>query len=265
MPAKAIVNFAHRTFFTLALFRHGCTQSRNGPPLPLPRFTPPRVPAGRDTVCLRTRCCGHQSLVPRASRASSVCHSDAAETRRLAAAAATGGAAVMVVRNLGVALLLGSAATLAQHAPLTKLEEDTGRRAKGIYGATDNRLDESASSGISAALRTAALSTVALVPKAAIVYNAGTNTWGAASTVQTLQASYSLCATDATAGGATAFKDQLTPSSCSGTVVEWDATTKTGRVATVSRAMLHATYSSTAQSFSWVVAGGLWAEGSLRR
>eukprot|EP01046_Picozoa_sp_COSAG06_P119110 COSAG06_NODE_66346_length_254_cov_1.212903_1_plen_74_part_01 len=74
----------------------------------------------------------------------------------------------MVARNLGVALLLGSAATLAQQAPPTKLEEDTGRRTKGIYGATDNRLDESASSGISAALRTAALSTVALVPKAAI-------------------------------------------------------------------------------------------------
>lgn len=115
---------------------------------------------------------------------------------------------------------------------------NAGRSPKGIYGATDNRLDESATSGISAALRTAAASTVALVPKTAIVYNAGANTWGAAATVQTLQESYNLCDTDATTGTTTAFKDQLTPSSCSGTVVNWDATTKTGTVATVRCASL---------------------------
>ena len=115
---------------------------------------------------------------------------------------------------------------------------DAGRSPKGIYGATDNRLDESAISGISAALRAAAAATVALVPKTAIVYNAGANTWGAAATVQTLQESYNLCDTDATTGTATAFKDQLTPSSCSGTVVKWDSTTKTGIVATVRHAAL---------------------------
>eukprot|EP01047_Picozoa_sp_COSAG01_P044496 COSAG01_NODE_4026_length_5425_cov_30.919264_3_plen_123_part_01 len=86
---------------------------------------------------------------------------------------------------------------------------------KGIYGLIDNRLDQSdpAVSAVMAAV--GSQSTVALVAKQNLIYDAITNTWGAAAPVRSLQVQYSLCAQD---NGTTApFADQLALSSCSGT------------------------------------------------
>lgn len=142
----------------------------------------------------------------------------------------------MLASRLLLALAVAALTAEAQSPPRDYTA--ASRSPKGVYGDTDDRLDESASSGISSALRAAGASTVALVPKDAIVYNSDANTWSAAQSVQTLQETYNLCSTDDTTGALTAFKDQLTLSSCSGTVVAWDAETKTGTVATVRHQLL---------------------------
>lgn len=118
---------------------------------------------------------------------------------------------------------------------LAVLGTAVGQTDKGVYG-TESRLDESAVSGISSALRSAATATVALVGKTKLEYDAGTNTWSVVG-AQSLQAGMGLCDTDSQAGGTgvpaeAPFKDQITLSSCSGTVVHWDAESKTGTIAT---------------------------------
>jgi hypothetical protein len=105
---------------------------------------------------------------------------------------------------------------------LTSGTHTSAQTRKGVYGSKDDRLDESATSGIPAAVRAAAAATVALVPKHRLRYNRTDNTWVTAF-VPTLQAAQNLCPTDANAGGApTRFKDQLVPATCSGTVVHWN-------------------------------------------
>eukprot|EP01047_Picozoa_sp_COSAG01_P023394 COSAG01_NODE_1414_length_10397_cov_8.813653_13_plen_129_part_01 len=86
---------------------------------------------------------------------------------------------------------------------------------KGIYGPVDNRLDQSDPAVPAAMVAVGSQSTVALVAKQNLIYDAITNTWGAAAPARSLQVQYSLCAQD---NGTTApFADQLALSSCSGT------------------------------------------------
>ena len=103
-------------------------------------------------------------------------------------------------------------------------------RPKGIYG-EDDRLDESSASGISDALRSVATgATVALISKTKLVYDQSSNTWSTTST-STLGTSQNLCVIDPATGTQPVFFDQLNPSTCSGTVVHWNATTQSGLVA----------------------------------
>lgn len=111
---------------------------------------------------------------------------------------------------------------------------------KGVYG-VDDRTDESQStscvgetcdsSGLPAEILSVAASTVAMVPRQNLRYDVDTNTW-VPTTAQTLQGAMGLCHTDSTTGEVPRFGDQPVPSSCSGTVVQWDSATGTGLVAT---------------------------------
>ena len=109
---------------------------------------------------------------------------------------------------------------------------------KGVYG-TDDRTDESSAAtcvgedcvgSLSAAVRAVGSATVALIPRSKLRYDADTNSWLPTS-ASTLGSEHNMCATDSGTGQPTRFVDQPTPGSCSGTVVQWDAATGTGLVA----------------------------------
>ena len=118
-------------------------------------------------------------------------------------------------------------------------KSDEMRHTKGIYG-TDDRTDESlatqcvgetCSGNTSPELRArAAASTVALVPIDALTYDEGTNSFIPTSS-GTLATSQGLCDDDPVTGAAPRFADQPVPSSCSGTVVQWDPESGVGLVA----------------------------------
>ena len=146
---------------------------------------------------------------------------------------------------------------------LARAQEPLAGDTKGVYG-TDDRTDESRAAecvgetcegSISEALRRVGRATVALVKRNRLRYDADTNSWvpsGSATLGQTM----GLCSTcprieplfccqssnihlrqavlarragtDAVTGEETRFLNQPVPSSCSGTVVQWDPNTGTG-------------------------------------
>jgi hypothetical protein len=132
---------------------------------------------------------------------------------------------------LSAVLLAGAA-----HAQLPSSHEASD---KGVYG-TDDRTDESRATtcvgetcegSLSDALRSVGSgSTVALVPRRKLRYDADTNSWIPTS-ASTLGSGHNLCETDLTTGEATRFAEQPIPASCSGTIVQWDSDTGTGLVA----------------------------------
>jgi hypothetical protein len=129
-----------------------------------------------------------------------------------------------------VALALSGAGHAQQHRAASK----------GVYG-IDDRTDESRASecvgetcagSISAALRSVGSgSTVALIKREKLWYRAATNTWHPTTSL-TLGQAMGMCTTDEVTGENTRFIDQLVPSSCSGTVVQWDQAAGIGLVAT---------------------------------
>ena len=117
-------------------------------------------------------------------------------------------------------------------------------RAKGIYG-VDDRTDESAASvcagegcggrPVPAAVKAVGgAATVALVSRTSLVYNATSNAWhpSGLTVASNLGVQLNLCDTDPVTNTTLRFSHQPVLSSCSGTVVTWNAATGEGLVAT---------------------------------
>ena len=143
----------------------------------------------------------------------------------------------VAVRSGVMAILLVTHAEAQKDALLD--DQAAAREHKGVYG-TDDRTDETRAAAcvgeacegaISAPLRAVgSASTVALIPRSRLSYDARTNSWVPRSSM-TLGEAFNMCPADSTTGTATRFVNQPTPASCSGTVVQWDPSTKTGLVA----------------------------------
>ena len=143
----------------------------------------------------------------------------------------------VAVRSGVMAILLVTHAEAQKDALLD--DQAAAREHKGVYG-TDDRTDETRAAAcvgeacegaISAPLRAVgSASTVALIPRRRLSYDARTNSWIPRSSM-TLGEAFNMCPADSTTGTATRFVNQPTPASCSGTVVQWDPSTKTGLVA----------------------------------
>ena len=138
-----------------------------------------------------------------------------------------------------MAILLAARADAQKEALSGGDQAPAGREQKGVYG-TDDRTDETRAGScvgegcdgsIATPLRSiASESTVALIPRRKLSYDARTNSWVPRSSM-TLGDAFNMCPIDPVTGTATRFINQPTPASCSGTVVQWDPLTKTGLVA----------------------------------
>ena len=137
----------------------------------------------------------------------------------------------MVLTRL-LCLVLGASVTA--QGPARTAEE---RARKIIYG-DDNRMSEhhsdyDPSTSISAAMRAVgSASTVALIPEGGLVYDRAANTFSGRTGARSFGESRTLCDSAGAAGNLEQFGAQPNPSSCSGTVVQWDEVHGTGLVAT---------------------------------